>query len=76
MDAKVSENELATTELGIGKFGVGQPVPRTEDPVLLRGQGQYTDDINRPGQAYAAMVRSPYPHGEIKIGRASCRERV
>jgi carbon-monoxide dehydrogenase large subunit len=61
MDAKVSENELATM-----KFGVGQPVPRTEDPVLLRGEGQYTDDLNLPGQAYAAMVRSPYPHGEIK----------
>jgi carbon-monoxide dehydrogenase large subunit len=61
MDAKVSENELATT-----KFGIGQPVPRTEDPVLLRGEGRYTDDLNRPGQAHAAMVRSPYPHGEIK----------
>jgi carbon-monoxide dehydrogenase large subunit len=61
MDAKVSENELATM-----KFGIGQPVPRTEDPVLLRGEGRYTDDLNRPGQAHAAMVRSPYPHGEIK----------
>ena len=33
------------------KFGVGQPVPRKEDPVLLRGEGRYTDDLNLPGQA-------------------------
>ncbi len=47
------------------KFGVGQPVPRNEDPVLLQGQGRYTDDIDLPGQLYAVMVRSPYAHGII-----------
>jgi hypothetical protein len=26
------------------KFPVGQPVSRREDPVLLRGEGRYTDD--------------------------------
>ena len=31
------------------KFGIGQPVPRTEDPHLVRGEGRYTDDINLPG---------------------------
>ena len=25
------------------KFGIGQPVPRKEDPVLLRGEGRFTD---------------------------------
>lgn len=25
------------------KFAVGQPVSRKEDPVLLRGEGRYTD---------------------------------
>ena len=39
------------TSLALMKFGVGQPVPRKEDPTLLRGQGRYTDDINLPGQA-------------------------
>src|SRR4051812_2326535 len=48
------------------KFGVGQPVARTEDPVLLRGQGRYTDDVNAPGQAYAHIVRSAHAHGLIK----------
>jgi carbon-monoxide dehydrogenase large subunit len=45
---------------------IGQPVQRTEDPVLLRGEGRYTDDLNEPGQAYAWMVRSPHAHGVLK----------
>ena len=48
------------------KFAVGQPVTRTEDPILVRGQGRYTDDLNLPGQAYAVMVRSRIAHGVIK----------
>ena len=52
--------------LAFVKFGVGQPVTRKEDPVLLRGQGRYTDDINLPGQAYAVMVRSRNAHGLLK----------
>ena len=52
--------------LSLARYGVGQPVPRTEDPVLLRGEGRYTDDLNEPGQAYAWMVRSPHAHGLIK----------
>src|SRR5438477_4045835 len=48
------------------KFGIGQPVPRTEDPHLVRGEGRYTDDINLPGQAYAAIVRSRHAHGVIR----------
>src|SRR5688572_18520989 len=54
------------TEPAAGRYGVGQPVLRTEDPVLLRGEGRYTDDLNEPGQAYAWMVRSPHAHGLIK----------
>src|SRR5271156_4116451 len=55
-----------TTALATLKFGIGQPVPRTEDPRLLRGQGRYTDDVNPTGQAYAVMVRSRHAHGVIK----------
>ncbi|MBI3710305.1 MAG: xanthine dehydrogenase family protein molybdopterin-binding subunit, partial [Proteobacteria bacterium] len=56
------------------KFGVGQPVPRTEDPRLLRGEGRYTDDINLPSQAYAIIVRSRHAHGMIRnIDVASAR---
>jgi carbon-monoxide dehydrogenase large subunit len=48
------------------KFGVGQPVHRREDPILVRGEGRYTDDLAVPGQAYAVMVRSPIAHGIIR----------
>ena len=48
------------------KFGIGQPVSRKEDPVLLRGEGRYSDDLSLPGQARAVMVRSPYAHGVLR----------
>ena len=46
------------TQFAEERYAVGQPVPRKEDPVLLRGEGRYSDDLNLPGQAYAVMVRS------------------
>jgi carbon-monoxide dehydrogenase large subunit len=56
------------------KFGVGQPVLRTEDPTLVRGEGRYTDDLSLPGQAYAAIVRSSHAHGVLKsIDTAAAR---
>ncbi|HET9019723.1 MAG TPA: xanthine dehydrogenase family protein molybdopterin-binding subunit, partial [Acetobacteraceae bacterium] len=48
------------------RFAVGQPVSRTEDPVLLRGEGRYTDDLNLPGQACAVVVRSRVAHGLLR----------
>jgi len=50
----------------IQKFGVGQPVPRTEDPVLVQGRGSYADDVSLAGQAHAVIVRSRHPHGVLK----------
>src|SRR6516162_9650918 len=50
----------------VQKFAVGQPVPRTEDPVLVQGRGRYADDVSLPGQAFAVMVRSRHAHGVIK----------
>jgi carbon-monoxide dehydrogenase large subunit len=56
------------------KFGIGQPVRRTEDPMLVRGEGCYTDDIKLTGEAYAVMVRSRIAHGVIKgIDTAAAR---
>ncbi len=51
---------------GLTKFSVGQPVPRNEDPTLLRGEGRYTDDISLKGQAWCVIVRSRHAHGVIK----------
>src|SRR6202140_150132 len=58
--------KLTTGQLAVEKFAVGQSVPRTEDPMLLRGQGRYTDDVSLPGQAFAVMVRSRNAHGVIR----------
>jgi carbon-monoxide dehydrogenase large subunit len=56
------------------RFAIGQPVPRSEDPVLLRGEGNYSDDVSLLGQAYGVMVRSPHAHGVIReIDTAAAR---
>lgn len=46
--------------------GIGQPVRRREDLRLITGKGRYTDDLNLPGQVYAAMLRSPHAHAVIR----------
>ena len=51
---------------GLGRYAVGQPVARLEDPVLLRGEGRYTDDMNLPGQTYGVVVRSRVAHGVLR----------
>src|SRR3954447_21314841 len=45
---------------------IGKPVERKEDGRLLIGKGRFSDDFSLPGQAYAALVRSPYPHATIR----------
>ena len=47
------------------QFGVGQPVPRTEDPKFLMGQGHYVDDIRIPHTAVGYVLRSPHPHAKV-----------
>src|SRR5947207_9585139 len=66
---------IDASDLGFDeKFAIGQPVPRSEDPVLLRGAGHYSDDVSLPGQAYAVMLRSAYAHGVIRrIDTAAAR---
>ena len=52
--------------MAVQKFAIGQPVTRKEDPTLVTGRGQYTDDVNLPGQAVCVMLRSPHAHGIIR----------
>ncbi|RYY87142.1 MAG: hypothetical protein EOO24_35050, partial [Comamonadaceae bacterium] len=47
------------------RFGSGQAVLRIEDEGLLKGIGQYTDDLAPDGQLRLVFVRSPYPHARI-----------
>lgn len=54
--------------------GIGAAVKRREDFRFLTGRGNYTDDMNRPGQTYAYILRSPYAHAEIvKIDTANAK---
>jgi carbon-monoxide dehydrogenase large subunit len=45
---------------------IGARVARKEDYRFLTGAGQYTDDVSLPNQAYAAFVRSPHAHANIR----------
>ena len=49
----------------MGFEGIGASVRRKEDRRFLSGRGHYVDDMNRPGQLYAAMVRSDRPHARL-----------
>ena len=48
------------------KFGIGQPVPRVEDPRFITGRGRYVDDIELPHQSHGVVVMSPHAHATIK----------
>src|SRR5215469_12815391 len=50
----------------MGQFRIGQPVPREEDPYLLRGAGRYVDDVRLIDLARGVCVRSPHPHARIR----------
>jgi carbon-monoxide dehydrogenase large subunit len=45
---------------------IGGTVRRKEDARLVTGRGNYSDDVNLPGQAYGAAVRSPHAHARIR----------
>jgi carbon-monoxide dehydrogenase large subunit len=47
------------------KFGIGQPVPRTEDPRFLKGKGRYVADIMPANLAHGLVLRSPHAHAVI-----------
>jgi carbon-monoxide dehydrogenase large subunit len=49
----------------MAKFGLSQSVRRVEDPRLLVGNGQYTDDLALPGAARGYVLRSPHAHARI-----------
>ena len=47
------------------RFGRGQTVRRIEDPALVAGNGQFTDDVALAGQTLLSLPRSPYAHARI-----------
>jgi len=50
----------------MGEFAIGQSVRRFEDPRLLKGRGRFFDDLKLAGQLFAAIVRSPHAHADIR----------
>jgi carbon-monoxide dehydrogenase large subunit len=46
--------------------GFGASVPRVEDQRFITGRGRYTDDIVRPGQTFAYILRSQVAHGVLR----------
>src|SRR5512144_2003739 len=49
----------------MGRFGLSQPVLRSEDRRFLTGAGRYTADIDLPAQAHAVILRSQHAHAKI-----------
>src|SRR3972149_7266885 len=45
---------------------IGAPVKRREDARFITGKGRYLDDIQMPGMASLAILRSPYAHARIR----------
>src|SRR5882757_9204423 len=55
---------------------IGRPMPRFEDLRLVRGGGNYTDDVCVPGQSFAVFVRAPHAHARIvAIDTSAARSR-
>ncbi|MEO1092875.1 MAG: xanthine dehydrogenase family protein, partial [Pseudomonadota bacterium] len=59
-------NDIDSSLLQAGKFGVGQSVHRKEDPKLVRGNGRYTDDLHFDGELFAHVLRSPVAAGRVR----------
>src|SRR3546814_14239751 len=46
--------------------GIGAAVRRKEDYRFITGRGNYTDDIDRPGQLHAVFLHSPHANARIR----------
>ncbi len=58
----------------MGFEGIGASVRRKEDHRFLNGRGNYTDDMNQPGQSHAVIRRSDRPHATLlRIDAAAAR---
>ncbi|HTP90219.1 MAG TPA: xanthine dehydrogenase family protein molybdopterin-binding subunit [Xanthobacteraceae bacterium] len=57
---------MSMNEGHMGQFAIGQPVPRFEDPRLVKGGGRYVADMVFPGMAFGYVLRSPHAHARIR----------
>jgi carbon-monoxide dehydrogenase large subunit len=54
-----------STTIEAGRYGSGHTVRRIEDPALVAGRGQFTDDLRRAGLTHLVFLRSPHAHARI-----------
>lgn len=68
MSARDPKADIGWSSRGVmtNKFGISQPVRRSEDRRFIAGMGSFADDINAPGQAHAIFLRSSHGHGLIR----------
>ena len=59
------DNRVMTAPGEPGRY-LGRDMPRVEDARFLTGQGRYIADLEFEGLAHMVVVRSLYPHAEIK----------
>jgi carbon-monoxide dehydrogenase large subunit len=50
----------------MGEYALGQGIPRSEDPRLLKGLGRYIDDIVLPRMVHGYVLRSPHANASIR----------
>ncbi|MDY6819874.1 MAG: xanthine dehydrogenase family protein molybdopterin-binding subunit, partial [Halobacteriales archaeon] len=55
---------------------VGSSVQRREDPHLISGDAEYTDDIQYPQETHLAILRSQYGHARINGIDTSAAEEI
>jgi len=60
-----STSHVDTSAGRVGAFGSGKDVRRVEDDLLLKGAGQFTDDVTADGLTHLFFLRSPYAHADI-----------
>ena len=60
-----STDQIETGAGRVGAFGSGKDVRRVEDDLLLKGAGQFTDDVMADALTHLFFLRSPYAHADI-----------
>jgi len=45
---------------------IGKPTPRKDAVEIVTGKAKFIGDIKRPNMLYGKILRSPYPHANIK----------
>ncbi len=44
---------------------IGRDIPGRNNKRLVQGRGLFTADVQRPGQCWVALVRSPHAHARV-----------